>query len=94
VRVGHIKTRKSRGEELTCQASGPDFQKGHDSRGDATLVKSYATDFCGVKNLREATHEQVENFVQHLSDWAEKDRGAVLDQLNAYLPRTEKEGVA
>jgi len=61
---------------------------------DATLVKSYATDFCGVKNLREATREQVENFVQHLSDWAEKNRGAVLDQLNAYLPRTEKEGVA
>jgi hypothetical protein len=39
---------------------------------DATLVKSYATDFCGVKSLREATREQVENFVQHLADWAEK----------------------
>jgi hypothetical protein len=61
---------------------------------DATLVKSYATDFCGVKNLREATREQVENFVQHLGDWAEKDRSALLCQLNAYLPRTEKEGVA
>jgi hypothetical protein len=61
---------------------------------DATLVKSYATDFCGVKSLREATREQVENFVQHLGDWAEKDRGALLCQLNAYLPRTEKEGVA
>ena len=41
---------------------------------DATLVKSYATDFCGVKILREATREQVENFVAHLADWAEKDR--------------------
>ena len=61
---------------------------------DATLVKSYATDFCGVKSLREATREQVENFVQHLSDWAEKNRSALLRQLNAYLPRTEKEGVA
>jgi hypothetical protein len=61
---------------------------------DATLVKSYATDFCGVKSLREATREQVENFVQHLGDWAEKDRSALLCQLNAYLPRTEKEGVA
>src|SRR5207245_7627756 len=30
---------------------------------DATLVKSYATDFCGVKSLREATREQVETFV-------------------------------
>jgi hypothetical protein len=53
---------------------------------DATLVKSYATDFCGVKSLREATREQVENFVQHLGDWAEKDRSALLCQLNAYLP--------
>jgi hypothetical protein len=61
---------------------------------DATLVKCYATDFCGVKNLREATREQVENFVQHLSDWAEKNRSALLCQLNAYLPRTEKEGIA
>jgi hypothetical protein len=61
---------------------------------DATLVKSYATDFCGVKSLREATREQVENFVQHLGDWAEKDRSALLCQLNAYLPRTEKEGAA
>jgi hypothetical protein len=41
---------------------------------DAALVKSYATDFCGVKALREATREQVENFVAHLADWAEKDR--------------------
>jgi hypothetical protein len=37
---------------------------------DPTLVKSYATDFCGVKTLREATREQVENFVVHLADWA------------------------
>src|SRR3984893_15301590 len=59
---------------------------------DATLVKSYATDFCGVKVLREATREQVENFVAHLADWAEKDRNALLCQLNSY-PRQE-EGVA
>jgi len=52
---------------------------------DATLVKSYATDFCGVKTLREATREQVENFVAHLADWAEKDRNALLCQLNSYL---------
>ncbi len=51
---------------------------------DATLVKSYATDFCAVKTLREATREQVENFVNHLADWAEKDRNALLCQLNSY----------
>ena len=44
---------------------------------DATLVKSYATDFCGVKSLRQATREQVENFVTHLADCAEKDRNAL-----------------
>ena len=59
---------------------------------DATLVKSYATDFCGVKSLREATREQVENFVAHLADWAEKNRDGLLCQLNSYLG--QKEGAA
>jgi hypothetical protein len=58
---------------------------------DATLVKSYAIEFCGTKTLREATREQVENFVAHLADWAEKDRNALLCQLNSYLG---KEGAA
>jgi hypothetical protein len=59
---------------------------------DPNLVKSYATDFCGVKALRDATREQVETFVQHLSDWAEKDRNALLCQLNSYPG--QKAGVA
>src|SRR6202140_3958785 len=59
---------------------------------DATLVKSYATDFCGVRTLREATREQVENFVAHLANWAEKNRDALLCQLNSYLGT--KEGAA
>jgi hypothetical protein len=59
---------------------------------DANLVKSYAVDFCGTKTLREASREQVENFVVHLADWAEKDRNALLCQLNSYL--SGKEGVA
>src|SRR5947209_9570950 len=53
---------------------------------DPNLVKSYAVDFCGTKTLREATREQVENFVAHLADWAEKDRNALLCQLSSYLP--------
>jgi hypothetical protein len=60
---------------------------------DANLVKSYAVDFCGTKTLREASREQVEGFVAHLADWAEKDRNALLCQLNSY-PRTKEEGVA
>src|SRR5713101_1643746 len=52
---------------------------------DANLVKSYAVDFCGTKTLREASREQVEAFVAHLADWADKDRNALLCQLNSYL---------
>ena len=59
---------------------------------DPNLVKAYATDFCGVKTLREATREQVEAFVEHLADWAEKDRNALLCQLNSYP--AQKEGAA
>jgi hypothetical protein len=59
---------------------------------DANLVKSYAVDFCGTRSLREATREQVEAFVVHLSDWAEKDRNALLCQLNSYP--VNKEGAA
>ena len=53
---------------------------------DPTLVKTYAMDFCGTKTLRQATRAQVENFVAHLADWAEKDRNALLCQLSSYLP--------
>ena len=59
---------------------------------DPNLVKAYATDFCGVEVLRDATREQVENFVAHLADWAEKDRNALLCQLNSYP--APKEGAA
>jgi len=59
---------------------------------DPNLVKSYAVDYCGCKTLREASREQVEGFVAHLADWAEKDRNALLCQLNSYF--TGKEGAA
>jgi hypothetical protein len=51
---------------------------------DAALVKSYAIDFCRVDSLKEAKREQVEAFVEHLSQWAAKDRDALLCQLNSY----------
>ena len=59
---------------------------------DATAVKCYATEFCGVKALRDATREQVEKFVAHLAEQAEKDRSALLYQLNSY--GNSKEGAA
>jgi hypothetical protein len=59
---------------------------------DPNLVKAYAVDYCGVKTLKEASREQVQNFVKELSEWAEKDRNALLCQLNSYLGN--KEGAA
>jgi hypothetical protein len=60
---------------------------------DPELVKAYAVDFCGTKTLRDASREQVENFVQSLADWAEKDRNALVCQLNSY-ERPKQEVVA
>ncbi len=60
---------------------------------DPELVKAYAVEFCGTKTLREASREQVENFVQQLADWAVKDRNALLCQLNSY-PQPKQEVVA
>jgi hypothetical protein len=51
---------------------------------DANLVKAYAADFCGTPNLRDATREQIESFIANLSDWATKDRPALLCKLNSY----------
>jgi len=60
---------------------------------DPELVKAYAVDFCGTKTLRQASREQVENFVQQLAVWAEKDRNGLLCQLNSY-PHPKQEVVA
>ena len=51
---------------------------------DANLVKAYAADSCGTPNLRDATREQIESFITNLSDWAAKDRPALLCKLNSY----------
>ena len=59
---------------------------------DPTLVKAYAVDFCGTKTLKEASRQQVEAFVQQLSDWAQKNRSALLCQLNSYLRSSEVHG--
>ncbi len=57
---------------------------------DAELVKAYAVDFCGTKTLREASREPVETCVQQLADWAEKDRNALICQLNSYIRPTQE----
>jgi len=60
---------------------------------DPQLVKGYAVDFCGTNTLKEASREQVESFVEHLADLADKDRDALLYQLNSYA-RPAQEVVA
>ena len=42
----------------------------------------------------DATRDQVENFVTHLADWAEKDRNALLCQLNSYASPDHEEPIA
>ena len=61
---------------------------------DPELVKAYAVGFCGAKTLHDATREQVENFVHSLADWAEKDRNALVCQLNSYASPKQQENVA
>ena len=61
---------------------------------DAGLVKAYAVDFCGTEKLKDATREQVERFVQHLAESAQKDRDALVCQLNSYARPQQEEVVA
>lgn len=56
---------------------------------DANLVKAYAADFCGTPNLRDASRDQIEGFIANLSDWATKDRTALLCKLNSYSESQE-----
>jgi hypothetical protein len=51
---------------------------------DPELVKAFAVDFCGTSALKDATREQVEDFVQQLSEAAKKDRDALVCQLNSF----------
>ena len=51
---------------------------------DPGLVKLYATDYCGTQELRQASREQIESFINHLAEQATKDREALLCQLNGY----------
>src|SRR5712692_4893166 len=51
---------------------------------DSTLVKRYAADFCGTEALRDASRELVESFINHLAEWAGKDREGLVGKLNGY----------
>ena len=51
---------------------------------DPTLVKLYAADYCGTQELRQASREQIESFINHLAEQATKDREALVCQLTGY----------
>ena len=53
-------------------------------RLDASLVKQYAADFCGAKDLRQASREQIQSFITHLAESAANDRDGLLCKLNSY----------
>jgi len=52
-------------------------------RLDASLVKQYAAEFCGAKDLRQASREQIQSFITHLAELATKDRDGLLCKLNS-----------
>ena len=56
---------------------------------DPGLVKLYAADFCGVHELRSASRELVEDFVNELASQAAKDRTSLLCKLNSYAAKQE-----
>lgn len=56
---------------------------------DGSLVKLYAAEFCGTTEIRQATREQVQGFVTHLAEYAEKNRDGLVCQLNSYARKQE-----
>jgi hypothetical protein len=51
---------------------------------DPALVKAYAADYCGTPALHNASREQVEAFIGHLTERATKNRASLLCHLNSF----------
>jgi hypothetical protein len=49
------------------------------------LVKQYAAEFCGTKDLRQAGREQVASFIGHLAKFAARDKEGLLTKLNSFV---------
>jgi hypothetical protein len=56
---------------------------------DAGLVKAYAADYCGTAELRVASRDQVETFINDLAARAAKDRAELICHLNSYATQPE-----
>ncbi len=59
---------------------------------DPVRVRLYAADYCGTQELRQASREKIESFINHLAEQASKDREALVCQLNSYSQK--EQGVA
>jgi hypothetical protein len=58
-------------------------------RLDPVRVKLYATDYCGTQELREASRDKIESFINHLAEQATNNREALVCQLNGYGQKQE-----
>jgi hypothetical protein len=58
---------------------------------DPTLVKQYVLEYCGVKNLRQATREQIATFVKLLGDRVATDREALVADLQRFVINNSKD---
>jgi hypothetical protein len=54
---------------------------------DAAQVKRYAAEFCHVQSLRDASREQIEGLINHLTSLADQGGNTLLEQLE---PHAEK----
>ena len=61
-------------------------------RLDARLVKLYAAHLCGTEDLRQATREQLQAFVDRLASEAREDINALRQKIEAY--QQSREGAA
>ncbi len=60
-------------------------------RLDASSVKQYAAEFCGTKDLRQASREQVASFIRHIAEFAARDMDGLLVKLTSF---TQQAGAA
>jgi len=84
------------GQEQSPRAAAPSDGNGHhplrdrlcllvrQHQLDPVLVKAYAADYCDVPELRQASREQIADFIKHLGVYVQSDREGLLCQLNSY----------
>jgi hypothetical protein len=56
---------------------------------DPSLVKAYATDFCGTETLKDASRDLVQSFISQFAAAAKNDREALVCKLNSYAQPAE-----